>query len=111
VSGIVQAALLGAAAASPVLLAIGLLRERRLRVRSAALDVREQRLNRIEAGLKLLQSRAATLREDIALLEEQRDALVVVIPESARSERLRKDLARRVHTARTGVRLPVVATR
>ena len=68
-------------------------KERSYRVRAAELDARDQRLTRGEASFKLLQSRAAELRTEIAQLEQQRDELIVVIPEGPRSERLRAKLA------------------
>jgi hypothetical protein len=68
-------------------------KERSHRARAAELDARDARLTRGEASLKLLESRAAELRTEIAQLEQQRDELIVVIPEGPRSERLRAKLS------------------
>jgi hypothetical protein len=67
--------------------------ERSHRARAAELDARDARLTRGEATLNLLESRAAELRTEIGQLEQQRDELIVVIPEGPRSERLRAKLS------------------
>jgi hypothetical protein len=68
-------------------------KERSHRVRAAELEARDARVTRGEASLKLLESRASELRTEIAQLEQQRDELIVVIPEGPRSERLRAKLS------------------
>ncbi|MGZ4126043.1 MAG: hypothetical protein ACXVQU_10875 [Actinomycetota bacterium] len=68
-------------------------KDRSHRARAAELDARDERLTRVEASLKLLENRATELRAEIAQLEDQRDELIVVIPEGPRSERMRAKLS------------------
>jgi hypothetical protein len=84
-------------------LGVVLIRERRLRVNHIALDEREMDITKAEASVRAQRDRAASLADEVSRLEEQRDALLVIVPETAKSER-RTKLAERVAAA-TGRRI------
>jgi cell division protein FtsB len=75
-----------------------LLKDRKLRLHGIELDEREMDITKAEASIRALQDRAASLSDEVDRLEEQRDALLVVVPETAKSER-RTKLAERVAAA------------
>jgi hypothetical protein len=79
-------------------------KDRSHRARAAELDARDDRVTRSEASLRLLESRAIELRAEIAQLEQQRDELIVVIPEGPRGERLRAKLSGKASAGRPSAR-------
>lgn len=88
-------------AASAAVLAAAVLRERRVAQRATAVEERDRQVTKVEAELSLLETRATFLRQEIDSLEEDRQALLVIVPEVARGERLRKKLSGRTAQAST----------
>jgi cell division protein FtsB len=76
-------------------------KQRQLSQRTAALEARDRVVTQAHASLSLLETRATFLRQEIASLEEDRQALLVIVPEAPRSARLRKKLSGRAAHATT----------
>ena len=79
---------------SLLLLGAVLVKERTLRAHHIELDEREMDITKAEASVRALRDRAASLAEEVDRLEQQRDELLLVVPETAKSERRTKLAAR-----------------